>query len=203
MTDTPDRDTASDLAARRGLDTDVYPPSEDSALLATAVVDRLTSEDLVLEVGTGSGWIAARIVESTGATVIGSDLNPHACRAAGERGIPVVRGNLLEPFADDRFDAVVFNPPYLPTDPDHEWDDWMEAALSGGPDGRRLVTPFLAALDRVLAPEGRGYLLVSSLTDRDAVEAIAADNGLEANAIAEESYPFETLFVLELTRAGV
>lgn len=198
MTDT-DPDTRSELAARRGLDRSVYPPSEDSALLATAAEGRIAADDLVLEVGTGSGWVARSLADETGARVVGSDLNPHACRAAADRGVPVVRGNLLDPFADDRFDAVLFNPPYLPTDPDHEWDDWMEEALSGGPEGRRLIEPFLQDLDRVLAPGGRGFLLVSTLTDLEAVEAIADAKGLKTEAIEEAAYPFETLVVLELS----
>lgn len=199
MTDT-DPDTRSELAARRGLDRSVYPPSEDSALLATAAEGRIAADDLVLEVGTGSGWVARSLADETGARVVGSDLNPHACRAAADRGVPVVRGNLLDPFADDRFDAVLFNPPYLPTDPDHEWDDWMERALSGGEDGRAVIDPFLAAVPRVLAPGGVVYLLVSSLTGVDEVVEEAGEHGFSAAAIADHSFPFETLTVLELFR---
>ena len=64
--------------------------------------------------------------------MIASDVNPHACASARDRGVEAVRADLVSAFADGAFDAVVFNPPYLPTDPDNEWDDWMERALSGG-----------------------------------------------------------------------
>ncbi|MGM0606020.1 MAG: HemK2/MTQ2 family protein methyltransferase [Halobacteriota archaeon] len=191
-------DSKRRLAERRGEETSVYQPAADSALLVDAVTDRLDRTDRVLEVGTGSGWVAARFAE-TGASVYASDVNPHACGSATDRGLPAICGNLLDPFRAGAFDVVAFNPPYLPTDPDAEWDDWMEHALSGGPDGRRLVVPFLEGLGRVLAPGGVGYLLISSLTGYDAVESIANANGLALRTIREESYPFETLFVLELT----
>ncbi|MFC6726795.1 HemK2/MTQ2 family protein methyltransferase, partial [Halobium palmae] len=109
--------------------------------------------------------------------------------------------DLVAPFGNGAFDAVLFNPPYLPTDPENEWDDWMETALSGGESGRALIDPFLDAVGRVLAPGGAVYLLVSSLTGFDAVVERARANGFAVETVVQESYPFETLSVLELTRA--
>ena len=191
-------DSKARLADRRGQETRVYQPAEDSALLADVVVDVVESGDRVLEVGTGSGWVAEQLAHETNASVYASDINPFACTAARDRGVATIRANMLDPFARRSFDVVCFNPPYLPTDPDEEWDDWMEHALSGGPDGRRLVVPFLSDLRRVLAANGRGYLLISSFTGYDEVVSIAAEAGLQADPVREESYPFETLFILEL-----
>jgi release factor glutamine methyltransferase len=150
-------------------------------------------------VGTGSGYAAGRLGEETGASVVATDLNPHACRQAHRRtGVPVVRANLVDPFRAGVFDAVLFNPPYLPTDPDREWDDWMEAALSGGESGRAVVEPFLADLRRVLSPDGDAFLLVSSLTGIEAVRDVARTNGLTTMEAASESHAFERLVVLHL-----
>lgn len=192
----------TDLADRRDVETEVYQPAEDSGLLAeTAIADlRDHPRDLVLEVGTGSGFVAERVADETGARVVGSDLNPHACRQARELGVEVVRADLVEPFRAGAFDAVLFNPPYLPTDPDEEREDWMEVALSGGKDGRKVVDPFLAEVGRVLASDGVVYLLVSSLTGVDEVVELAAEAGFSAVALRDESFPFETLTVLKLVR---
>ena len=187
-----------DLADRRGIERDVYQPAEDSALLADVATSVITPDDVVLDVGTGSGFVAERIAEETGARVIGSDLNPHACRRARERRVPVVRGNLTDPFVDGAFDVVTFNPPYLPTDPETEWDDWMEVALSGGETGLAVVEPFLASVRRVLAPDGVVLLLASSLAGVEAVVELAAAEGFSAVALRDDSYPFETLTVLKL-----
>jgi release factor glutamine methyltransferase len=201
-------ETKQDLADRRGMETKVYQPAEDSGLLAAAVEAR--GRGRFLEVGTGSGWVAEQAAREVDAVtdVVASDLSPHACRAArrralGDRGSPlfdVVRGNLVEPFATGAFDTVAFNPPYLPTDPENEWDDWMEQALSGGESGRELVDPFLDTVGRVLAPGGVVLLLVSSLTGYDAVIDRAEACGFAHEVVVEESYPFESLSVVALTQ---
>lgn len=190
----------TDLAARRGMETEVYQPAEDSQLLLEAAQDRVDPGDLVLEVGTGSGYVATSIADETGARVIGSDVNPIACRRAREHGVEAVRADLVAPFRDDSFDVVLFNPPYLPENELAKRDDWMEAALTGGESGRAVITPFVESVGRVLAPGGRVYLLVSSLADIEAVEAQAAAVGFESRPVVSESFPFETLEVLELTR---
>lgn len=186
-----------DLAEWRGMP-DVYQPAEDSDLLARTAVDHVWPDDTVLDVGTGSGFVAARVGEETGARVLGSDLNPYACRQAREHGVEAVRANLLDPFRDGSIDAVLFNPPYLPTPPEKEWDDWMEHALSGGESGRRVIEPFLADVRRVLAPEGRALLLVSTLTGVEAVRDLARENGLTTRQVTEEAHPYEKLLVLRL-----
>jgi release factor glutamine methyltransferase len=202
--------TRDDLTARRGAETTVYQPAEDSALLARAAVENVSGGERVLEVGTGSGWVAGRVAVETRADVVASDLNPHACRQARDRGrelgdggesaFEVVAADLVSAFSDGTFDVVLFNPPYLPTDPDNEWGDWMERALSGGKSGRAVIEPFLDTVGRVLAPGGCVLLLVSSLTGYETVLDYARERGFEAEKAVEESYPFETLTVVRLTR---
>jgi len=194
----------TDLADRRGMETAVYQAAEDSDLLATAAAETVAGGDRVLDVGTGSGYVAGTVAAETGAGVVASDLNPHACRQARSHAadagvdLDVVRADLVAPFRDGAFDAVLFNPPYLPANEAAERDDWMEVALSGGETGRAVVDPFLDAVGRVLAPEGVVLLLVSSLTGIDEVLARAADRGFAAETVAEESFPFETLTVQAL-----
>jgi|AntDeeMetagen134_2_1112570.scaffolds.fasta_scaffold08120_2 release factor glutamine methyltransferase len=184
------------LAERRETP-DVYQPAEDSHLLATAAREEVGAGERALDVGTGSGYVASALADA-GADVVASDLNPVACRQAREEGVAAVRGDLLTPFRDSVFDLVTFNPPYLPTPEHREWDDWMERALSGGEDGRRLVDPFIDDVERVLTAEGRVFLLVSSLTDVDAVAEYAGTRGLTGETVAEEKHPYERLVVLRL-----
>ena len=196
MSDERPSDDPPRLAQLRDVET-VYQPAEDSRLLAATAADSIDSDALVLDVGTGSGYVAARIREATGVRVIGSDINPEACRQAAESGVPAVQADLFGPFRDGRFDAVVCNPPYLPTAPEEGWDDPMERALSGGENGRAVVNPFVDGVGRVLAPGGRAYLLLSTLTGPDAVRARARTAGLSTRLLAEESHPFERLLVFE------
>lgn len=189
------------LADLRG-EPQVYGAAEDSHLLATTAVGRIERDDLVLDLGTGSGYVGRQVSEACDARVVASDLNPHACRRARDEGLAAVRTDMVAGFRDDAFDWVLFNPPYLPTPEEHEWDDWMERALSGGHDGRAVVDPFLASVRRVLAPGGRALLLVSSLTGLDAVRNTARNEGLVTTEAADESYPSERLVVLELSPTG-
>jgi release factor glutamine methyltransferase len=188
------------LAEHRDVPT-IYEPAEDSRLLAETAIDHVDG-GRVLEVGVGSGYVAERVAAETDASVLGCDISPEACSRARSEGIETVRSDLTRPFRADSFDVVLFNPPYLPTPPEAEWDDPLEYALSGGPDGRRVVRPFLADVGRVLKPGGRTYLLVSSLTDIEAVSELAADAGLTAREVAGERFPFERLVVLEITHGN-
>jgi release factor glutamine methyltransferase len=195
----------TDLAERRGVETEVYQPAEDSKLLADAAVERVEAGERVLDVGTGSGYVATRVAAEVGARVYASDLNPHACQQAQARAhhhgaaVEVVRADLTNPFQKGAFDRVLFNPPYLPRDRDAERDDWMERALTGGETGREVVEAFLDDVGRVLTPDGSVLLLVSTLTDIGAVAAYADTCGLAAETVNEESYPFERLAVLAIT----
>jgi release factor glutamine methyltransferase len=190
------------LAELRDVET-VYQPAADSRLLAETAIEHgsVGPGDLAVDVGTGSGYVAARLREETGARVLGTEINPEACRQAQATGVPTVRADLLDPVCGP-VDLVVCNPPYLPTPPEQEWDDWMERALSGGADGRAVVDRVLGTVGRVLAPDGRLLLLVSSLTDPDAVRETAAAAGLDSTVLAEAPQPFERLLVLELTHDG-
>jgi release factor glutamine methyltransferase len=178
----------------------VYQAAEDSRLLAETVVDYVGEGDRVLDVGTGSGYVGHRILTETNATVVGSDINPEACRQAADAGLAVVRADMFGPFKTGVFDVVCCNPPYLPTPPDQEWDDWMEEALSGGPDGRAVVDPFLDGVERVLAEDGEAFMLISTLTGPEEVRERATANGLAMETVAEESHPFEKLLVVRLVR---
>lgn len=189
--------TRETLAQRRGLDEPVYQPAEDSGLLAEA--GREHARGVVVEVGTGSGWVASEVAGAAAVErVVGTDVNPHACRRARERGVEAVRADLLDPLRDGTVDTLLFNPPYLPTTPETEWDDWQERALSGGDTGRAVIEPFLRDAPRVLAADGRALLLVSSLTGFADVVEHAVDCGFDAETVVEESYPYETLSVLLL-----
>jgi release factor glutamine methyltransferase len=193
----------------------VYQPAEDSALLAEAACEAVSSTQRVLDVGTGSGYVAARVAE-TGARVVGSDRNPYACRQARENGIEIVRADLTSAFGEVTFDVVTFNPPYLPTAPDDlpvgsdgredderdNGEDWMDVALSGGETGRAVIEPFLDTVSRVLRPRGIVLMLVSTLTGLDDVEIRAREAGFEVEQVAEESHFFERLVVLKLVASS-
>ncbi|MEI6839940.1 MAG: HemK2/MTQ2 family protein methyltransferase [Methanomicrobiales archaeon] len=179
----------------------VYSPEADTYLLLDATREETRPGDRVLEIGTGSGYIAGAL---TGfAVVVGTDINPHAVYAAKQQGVEVVRTDLARGIRGP-FDLVIFNPPYLPTLAEEKVDDWLEYALDGGADGRVVIERFSNEVGCVLAPGGRILLLISSLTGIDSVIHIFNRAGYRVEIVARRQVFEEELVVIrcELLRAA-
>lgn len=175
----------------------VYSPDADTFLLLDAARSEVKPGDRVLEVGTGSGHIAAELVRHC--DIVATDINPHAVLCAKERGVDVIRGDLFSGIRST-FDLILFNPPYLPTQPDERIDDWLEYALDGGGSGRDVIERFAAGVARVLAPSGRILLLISSLTGFDAVCGMFCRNGFFVETVVQQTVEGEELYVLRIQR---
>ena len=173
-------------------------PAEDTFLLRDAALSEVLPDDVVLEVGTGSGEIAAAVSRVARRTVA-CEINPHAALYAHEvNGVEVVRCDLFSALSA-RFDLILFNAPYLPTLPEERIDDWLEYALDGGISGRDTVFRFLREAPAHLNAGGRVLLLISSLTGEDEVIRFANNCGFSAEAAARErEEDGEELIVLKL-----
>jgi release factor glutamine methyltransferase len=175
----------------------VYQPEADTYLLLRAALAEVQPGELVLEIGTGSGTVAAGLIGC--ARVVATDINPHAVLSARAMGVEAVRTDLVSGLKG-RFDLILFNPPYLPTLPEERIDDWLEHALDGGPDGRVVIGRFAAEAGRVLVPKGRILLLVSGLTGVLEVIDLFSAQGFSAEPVAEENAEGEILYILKIVR---
>ncbi len=183
----------------------VYQPEADTYLLLEVALNEIRPGDRVLEVGTGSGYIAAGIMgmvkkskkegSDSPCFVVGTDINPHAVRCARENGVEVIRTNLFDGLRGP-FDLIVFNPPYLPTTREERIEDWLEYALDGGPDGRAVLSRFAKEVGMVLAPGGRILLLISSLTGEEAVIEIFTKLSYKVEIVIKRRVFDEDLLVL-------
>lgn len=188
--------------------TEVYAPHDDTWLLVDAVHDLegLEKGMRVLEVGCGAalGLIAAL---RRGARGVGLDRNPAALRLARENArrndvgdrTDLVCGDLLGPVRLERFDWVLFNPPYLPTAPEERLPGDLNLAFDGGPSGNETILRFIgdltSAMEAVTPADRPGLLMVtSSLNDRDAFKrALAAVGYTDVTGLGSKAFPFERL----------
>jgi release factor glutamine methyltransferase len=178
----------------------VYPVREDTLLLLDAALAEARPSDRVLELGTGSGFIARHLAGKV-SLIIASDVNPHACRAASTPGVGVVRSDLTAGIRGE-FDLILFNPPYLPTRPEERLDDWLEKALDGGETGREVIARLLPDLPRVLAPGGRILLVISELTGPGEVIDLLSGAGFSAEISCRTRAEGEGLMVVRAWRTA-
>jgi len=175
---------------------EVYQPAEDTYLLLRAAQCEARPADSVLEIGCGSGFVSQSLGPKV-AHLLATDINPHAVRAVKARGIEVIRADLLRGIKG-KFDLILFNAPYLPTQSQERTGQWIDYALDGGENGRQTVDRFIEDLAVHLRPGGRALLLISSLTGLAEVQRTAEAAGLNAEVVAEEGCFFERLHVLRL-----
>jgi release factor glutamine methyltransferase len=149
---------------------DVLIPRPDTEILVEAVLAR---EDgtarLFLDVGTGSGCIAAILLESRPAwRACASDVSVHALRVARENFSSVNRAMLLcadalTAFkAGGHFDFISANPPYIPAADISELDESVREfepriALDGGTRGVHFYQLMANEADRILKKGGHIY----------------------------------------------
>jgi release factor glutamine methyltransferase len=128
------------------------------ALLGTGGLTGDAPAPRILDLGTGTGAIGVAVAkELPGASVLASDLSGEALELALENArrngvadrFEVVRSDLFGEIPEDvSFDAVISNPPYIPT---AEIEGLMPEvalfepclALDGGPDGMRCLREIL------------------------------------------------------------
>jgi len=183
---------------------DVYEPAEDTFLAADILVQIVVDGDTLLDVGTGCG-ILAIVAARKAKKVIATDVNPHAVKCARLNAkvngvtpkMEVRIGDLFQPIRKtERFDAIVFNAPYLPSSP-CEQRTWIGRSWAGGPTGRQLIDQFIAQAGRYLKRNGKILLVQSSLTNIEETLEKFLQAGLEAQVIAEKKVDFETIIVIQ------
>ena len=177
----------------------VYEPAEDSFMLLQAAMER--EAERVLEIGTGCGLISILLRRARNAWVVATDVSVQAARCAHFNAkslgveLDLVVSDMFSAIKGE-FDLIVFNPPYLPVD-----QGGMDSAQwAGGILGRGLIDRFIAGLDDYLNPGGCGMFVQSSLNKPPQTRAMAAKHRLSVNVLREESFFFERLQVIELSR---
>lgn len=174
----------------------VLSPRQDTETLVELVLEEQTDREAsVLDLCTGTGCIAVSLAVRGGyRQVTATDLSAEALKTAGKNvekngcgeQVRLFEGDLFRaldalPEAERRFDIIVSNPPYIPTDVigtlepevrDHE----PRMALDGSADGLAVYRRIAAEAAEYLCPDGALYLEIG-FDQGESVPALLADQG--------------------------
>lgn len=180
----------------------VYPPQYDSQLLV-GTVERsgLIPGRQVLDLCTGSGFVAIAAAEMGAASVTAFDICPRAVRCtrgnAVDAGVDVdVReGSWTEARSCGPFDVVLSNPPYVPTAPEAGAEliplsAGPEYSWNGGVDGRLILDPLCEAASGLLSDGGSILLVHSVFADAERSLDKLRSTGMQAEIVASQRIPF-------------
>jgi release factor glutamine methyltransferase len=153
-----------------------------------------------LDLGTGSG-VGAVFAARRGHQVVAVDLNPEAVRCARlnallhrlEDQIEAREGDLFAPVAGERFDLILFNPPFFRGVPKNNRFDlaWR---------GTDVLERFAAGLPAALAPDGVLLLLLSTDGDGPALLDALGHAGFEIEPAVRRDFGNEVVTVYAVRR---
>ncbi|MHB1958265.1 MAG: peptide chain release factor N(5)-glutamine methyltransferase [Acidobacteriaceae bacterium] len=190
---------------------DVLIPRPETEHLVEAAIARLNglSAARIVDVGTGSGAIAVALAHALPkAEIVALDISPAALAVAAENAkqnhvanrIRFVESDLLGAVADQRFDAVVSNPPYVAfseraTLPIEVREYEPAQALFAGKTGLEIYQRLIPAARALLVPggwllmeigHGQRDAVAHMLQGWDAVEFVPDLQGIPRVAIARK-----------------
>lgn len=181
-------------------DENVYIPAEDSYLLADNL--QIEKGQSVLEIGTGSGIVAMYASKLTDNITV-TDINFDACELARKnfeenniKNIEILFGNLFEPVKNRKFDVILFNTPYLPTEDGEVLEDTINYAFDGGLNGRKVIDVFLNEVGNHLNDGGIVQLIQSSLSGNEETLEKLDNLGFIAEIAASEHFFFEDITLI-------
>ena len=172
-------------------------PEQDTEVLVETALEELKRRGpgeaplRILDLCTGSGCILLSLLhELRNADGLGTDLSEEALEAARENAVRLGlqergtfrQGDLWEPVGDERFDLIVSNPPYVPTDVIPTLEPEVRcgepyAALDGGEDGLVFYRKIMREAAGHLKPSG--IIIVESGFDEAAqISALMQDQKL-------------------------
>jgi len=180
-------------------------------MLARIAAERVEPETTVLDPFTGSGILAIAAARAGARAVSAVDVSRRAvaCARLNARlnGVRVraLRGNMFSAVRGERFDLIVANPPYLPSEEGTE-PRGASRAWDGGEDGRALLDRLCDEAAEHLTPRGELILVQSSICGLDATLDRLARFGLAGEVLARARGPLGPLLASraeQLERRGL
>jgi release factor glutamine methyltransferase len=180
------------------VDDRVLIPRPETEILVETAIERIERGARVVDIGTGSGNIAATLaLERPDLRVIATDVSAGALAVASQntaKRVTLVASDLLAAFVED-FDWIVSNPPYIPAGDlealapevrDYE----PRVALTPGPAGTEVIA-------RILDQAGRARVILEiGFGQSDAVRDLAAAHHFNADELRNDLAGIPRVIVL-------
>jgi release factor glutamine methyltransferase len=167
---------------------------------ASQIDSKLIDRDWeVLDMGTGSG-VCAVFAANHARRVVAVDINSSAIRCAGinahlnraEHKIDLRHGDLFAPVSGERFDLVLFNPPFLRGTPRDDRDRaWRSTDVA---------ERFSAGLAAHLKPGGSALVLLSTFGDARIFLEGFQRQSFEISVLAKRRFVNETVTIFRLVQ---
>ncbi|HDD39877.1 MAG TPA: methyltransferase domain-containing protein [Nitrososphaeria archaeon] len=178
------------IAIKLHKDSKVYSPSVATLLIAENLRNVEGAE--VLDLGTGSGFLAILAAKLEAKKVVATDISSRALRVARknaslnnvEKKIEFRFGNLYQPVEDECFDLIICNPPMTPSRMPVPRFTW------GGRDGRAVLDKVIEGAPRHLKKNGRLIVSVVSLVGIGESVKLMEKMGLRPEVLDYCIYPF-------------
>lgn len=173
---------------------ETYVSSDDSQALREVLLAERGKSFIEIGIGYGSNL---KSVSKNFELVVGTDIRKtEAFEILKSTGIELVLTDKASCFRPSTFQVAAMNPPYLPS------EEIEDLATDGGNGGFDIPRLFLESAMRVLEPEGKALILLSSETDLKQFKDYCDRNSIKFKALLEKNLFFETLFVFELRRTS-
>lgn len=167
-----------------------YVPAEDSIFFADYLKDEKGRS--ALDIGTGSG-ILANVLSKNFSLVVATDVNILALVKAHETLDNCICCNGADAL-HARFDLVVCNLPYLPS------DELLDPAVDGLSDGTIIPSMIIKSAGSRIEKNGKMVFLTSSLAKYETLVQLAESLGFHVTIVAKKKLFYEELIIIECTK---
>ena len=144
---------------------DVLSPRQDTERLVETALKFCDKTKKILDIGTGSGAVAITISKLSGAKVTAVDIDDSALQIASKNAkannvkINFKKSDIFSALKKEKFDIIVSNPPYIPSDDIDGLDEEVKnhdplLALDGGDDGLMFYKKIITQAPNFLEKNG-------------------------------------------------
>lgn len=154
----------------------------------------------ILDMGSGSGIQIKTCKELGFKNILAVDINKDAVKELKKQKIPSINSDLFSELNNEKFDLIIFNPPYLPDDKLESIDSKL--STTAGKYGYELILKFLKQAKNHLNKKGVILLLFSSLSKPNIIKKQGRLLGYNFKLINKQKIFFEELFVYKIYLLG-